>query len=543
MEKTLRIALAQLNLTVGDIAGNIEKHIAAANHARDELKADVIVFPELSLTGYSPGDLLFRSDFIKASEQALETLKDTIKGIYCLIGHPQRAHGTLQNACSLIHDGFIVANYAKQRLPNYGVFDEMRYFSPDHCACVVSIKDIQIGLVICEDLWYEDPTQHAAAHGANLILSPNASPFELDKHERRFAILSHLAQQNKVPIVYVNHVGGQDDIVFDGGSMAVDQSGKLIKCAGFFNESIQTIDVKLTEKGLVIEKASYHPLPELNDDENAYQALVLGLKDYVQKNNFKSVTLGLSGGIDSALTLAIAVDALGADRVHAVIMPSRYTAPISLEDADQLVKNLGISSQTISIEPAYEAFTTMLAPTFANRKPDLTEENLQARIRAVILMGLSNKLGHLVLTTGNRSEIAVGYCTLYGDMAGGFAVIKDVPKTMVYRLANYRNQIAPVIPQRIIDRAPTAELSLNQKDEDSLPPYAMLDQILFHYLNEGLSAAQITELGFEKAIVMKIIKLVKQSEYKRAQAAIGPRINNKSFGRDWRYPLTNGFSD
>lgn len=538
MAKKLRIVLAQLNLVVGDIQGNLEKHLEAATRARDELAADVIVFPELSLTGYPPEDLLFRATFIASARTALETLTSKMKGIYCLIGHPETSSRGLFNACSLIYNGTVLGHYAKQHLPNYGVFDESRYFKRGKDSCVVPIHGIPVGLVICEDLWVKGPVQQAISKGARLILSPNASPFEINKHHQRELVLTARAKEHATPIIYVNNVGGQDELLFDGGSMVVDANGVISQCAGFFNEALMPVDIQISNTSTEIAPQKV-VLP--SKEENIYQALVLSLRDYVFKNHFKRVVVGVSGGIDSALTLAIAVDAIGKERVHAVMLPSRHTADISIEDAKALITVLGVSSETISIEPVYESFIGSLSESFAGKQADITEENLQARCRAVILMAISNKFGHLVLTTGNRSELAVGYCTLYGDMAGGFSVLKDVLKTEVYALARYRNQISPVIPERILTRAPTAELAPNQKDEDSLPPYAVLDQILECYLNQGLGAQDIIAKGFDAAVVKRVIDLICKSEYKRKQAAIGVRINHKSFGKDWRYPVTNGF--
>jgi NAD+ synthase (glutamine-hydrolysing) len=538
MAQKLRIVLAQLNLQVGDISGNLQKHLQAAVSARDELSADIIVFPELSLTGYPPEDLLLRHDFLQATQTALENFIAQITGIYCLISYPEQTAAGIYNACAFIYNGKIIAQYRKQHLPNYGVFDEQRYFIAGNIPCVVAINNILVGIIICEDAWAPGPIQQAAAQGAQVLLIPNASPFETDKHEQRVAILAKQAQQYHLPIVYVNQVGGQDELIFDGGSMVINAQGNVAQLADFFQETLLPVDISFANNHTSIAtKTIKSPSPI----EKIYRALVLSVHDYIEKNHFPGVIVGVSGGIDSALTLAIAVDALGKERVQAIMMPSRFTADISLEDAKSLSQQLGIQYDIIAIEPAYTSLLAALAPVFSGKKPDVTEENIQARCRAILLMAISNKTGKLVLTTGNRSELAVGYCTLYGDMAGGFAVLKDVPKTLVYELANYRNQISPVIPQRIITRPPTAELAENQKDEDTLPPYAILDKILAAYLNQGQSAADIIAAGSDPAIVKKVVNLIRQSEYKRRQAAIGPRINSTSFGKDWRYPVTNGF--
>lgn len=536
MKNKIRIVLAQLNFTVGDINANLQKHFAAATKARDELNATVIVFPELSLIGYPAEDLLLRAAFIAEAEAALQKFAAEMKGIYCVVGHPQRSDRGLQNACSLIYEGKILATYAKQRLPNYGVFDEARYFVAGENSCVTLIDGIPVGLVICEDLWKIGPVKEAKALGAQIILSPNASPFEVNKHEQRLSVLAKRALLNHLPVVYVNYVGGQDELIFDGGSMVVNSNGELSQFAGFFTETLCPVDLDLSSHRL-----QNHAIPLPHSIARIYQALVLSVRDYVEKNHFSHVIVGVSGGIDSALTLAIAVDALGKERVKALIMPSRYTSEASLKDAYELVQALGVDAQTISIEPSYQSFLDCLAPSFQDKKIDLTEENIQARCRAVLLMAFSNKYGYLVLTTGNRSELAMGYCTLYGDMAGGFAVLKDVPKMLVYELSRYRNQQHAVIPQHTIDRAPTAELAPNQKDEDSLPPYAILDKILECYLNQGSSVEEIVAQGFDRQIVTHIVNCLHKSEYKRRQSAIGPRINHKSFGKDWRYPITNGF--
>lgn len=538
MAKKLRIVIAQLNLTVGDIQGNVTKLINAAISARDTLSGEIIVFPELSITGYPPEDLLFRKSFIDEANEALNRFKSEVDGIYCVVGHPHATSQGLFNSCSVIYNKTIIGRYAKQHLPNYGVFDECRYFVPGNSTCVVPVHGTPVGIVICEDIWFAGPTQQIASHGARLILAPNASPFEIDKHEQRHVTLAKRAKSSHIPIAYVNCVGGQDELVFDGGSMIIDQEGTICQHAGFCNEALLPIDIEISSANTVVSRTAF-TLP--SEEQRIYDVLVLGVRDYIEKNNFPGVLVGVSGGIDSALTLAIAVDALSKEKVHAVMMPSRYTSEMSTEDSLALIKNLGVTHDVISIEPAFNSFLDSLKPILADKKPDITEENIQSRCRGVILMALSNKTGKLVLTTGNRSELAVGYATLYGDMAGGFAVLKDVSKTLVYRLAHFRNQLSPVIPSRIITRAPTAELAHNQKDEDCIPPYEILDKILELYLNQEQSLENIVEQGFDRDVVTKVINLVCKSEYKRRQSAIGTRVNHKAFGRDRRYPVTSPF--
>lgn len=538
MTKKLKIVLAQLNFTVGDFEANMKKHIEAAIKARDELSADLIVFPELSLTAYPPEDLLLRRKFIDESDRALAKLIDSIKGIYCVVGHPLRKNKKLYNGCTIFYDGKIINQYAKQILPNYGVFDEHRYFQPGSETCVATIHDIPIGFIICEDLWVKKPAEVCAKNGARLIIVTNASPFEINKHEVRLNILSKRAKENNLPIVYLNCAGAQDELVFDGGSMVVNQSGQLQNGAGFFNETLFQLDVECDENKICINQNEIL-VPEMN--ERIYQALIASLKNYVEKNNFKGVLLGLSGGIDSALVLAVAHDALGKDKVKAFMLPSQFTTDMSIEDAHILANNFQIDLGSISIQDLYQQLLSSLQPILKDKQMGVTEENIQARCRAVLLMAISNKEHLLLLNTGNRSELAVGYCTLYGDMAGGFALLKDVPKTLVYELAAYRNKISPVIPERILKRAPSAELAPDQKDSDTLPPYSILDVILENYLNLNKSVEEIVQQGFDETIVKKVIEWVRRNEYKRKQSPIGPHIEHKSFGKDWRYPITNHF--
>lgn len=543
MATSLRIVIAQLNFQVGNLAENAAKHIAAAHTACEQYHADIIVFPELSLTGYPPEDLLLRRAFMQEVDKQFKKLLADIKQIYCFFGHPLSIGRDLFNTYSAIYNGNILCQFKKNCLPNYGVFDEARYFTQGQ-SDILSIQQIPITCLICEDLWRLEPIHQVEKKGARLIISPNASPFEMDKYEQRLAVLEKRTKQHSIPIVYVNLIGGQDELIFDGGSCVMDAQHRLIVPPTFFRETLIPVDFQFDDHTVQIS-TTQTPTAVPTQIERTYQALVLALKDYLDKNHFKGVLIGVSGGIDSALTLAIAVDALGADRVRAVLMPSRYTSDMSLEDGKHLCDNFQVSYDVISIESAYQSFLTTL---HFEKEEDITQQNIQARIRAVILMALSNQFGYLVLTTGNRSELAVGYCTLYGDMAGGFAILKDVPKTFVYELAHYRNQRdfkqkGKLIPERILERAPTAELAFNQKDEDSLPPYPILDNILHGYLDQGLSKKEIVEKGFDQNIVEQVIYLVQKNEYKRYQSALGPHLHHKSFGKDWRYPITNGFKE
>ncbi len=539
MDQTLRVVMAQLNLRVGDVHGNVERIIAAANRARDELQADVIVFPELTLCGYPPEDLLLRSSMQCRIEQGLQRLQNEVRGIYMLVGYPWLDDDQRYNASAVIADGAVLATYYKQKLPNYRVFDEKRYFVPGSQPCVLNIKSVPVAIAICEDLWFPEPLAQAKAAGAKLVLSLNASPFHLNKQPEREAILAQRVAETGLPVIYVNQVGGQDELVFDGGSCVIAADGHITQRAPAFSEGLYVVDVTFDGEQVTPLAADCAALPAL--ESSVYQALVLGVRDYVQKNGFKGVILGLSGGIDSALTLAIAVDALGAERVEAVMMPYHYTAQISLEDAEAQAKALNVTYRVLPIAPMVEAFTATLAPVFAGLAPDTTEENLQARCRGTLLMALSNKQGSLLLTTGNKSEMAVGYATLYGDMAGGFDVLKDVPKTLVFRLCEYRNRLGYVIPQRVIDRPPSAELAPDQKDQDSLPPYPVLDEILRLYIEYDLSANAIIAQGFDAEAVKRVLRLVDINEYKRRQAAVGVRVTQRGFGRDRRYPITSGW--
>lgn len=544
MSGNLRIVMAQLNMLLGDIDGNVQQIINAANQARDELNADAIIFPELTLTGYPPEDLLLRPGFTMAALRGLERVKQSISGINVVIGYPIQESGGLYNAAALIRDGKIIASYHKQHLPNYSVFDEKRYFVAGQAdACVVEIKGIPVAITICEDIWLPSPMLQAADAGAKLMLNLNASPFHINKQEDREAVLYERATEAEMPIIYVNLVGGQDELVFDGGSMVVNGQGEITQRAISFETGLFITDFTVHDDNSVTPiESDIAAVPD--EDASAYQALVLGVRDYVTKNGFEGVVLGLSGGIDSALTLAVAVDALGADRVESVSMPSRYTADMSVDDALEEAKALGVTCKVIPIETTFNAFLESLADEFADTEKtpgDVTEQNLQARCRGVLLMAIANKKHRIVLTTGNKSEMAVGYATLYGDMAGGFDVLKDVPKLLVYRLSKYRNSISPVIPERVITRPPTAELAPDQKDEDSLPAYEILDPILALYVEQDKTLEEIVAEGFEQETVARVISMVDRNEYKRRQAAPGVRITQKAFGRDRRYPITSHY--
>ncbi len=539
MAERLRIAMAQLNMLVGDIEGNAARVIAAAEQARDELKADLVVFPELTLTGYPPEDLLLRPRLLTRTLAALESINQKVNGIEIILGHPHAATGGLFNAASLLRDGKVVATYHKQHLPNYSVFDEKRYFAPGNSACVATIKGVPVGLTICEDIWQPGSVAQACAAGARLIVNINASPFHINKgNEREETVRARIAEGG-VPVLYVNLLGGQDELVFDGGSFVMDSQGQVTQQAPAFAEGLFLSEFQ-------IDGDNVTPLPgemvaPLSVEASVYQALVLGVRDYIEKNGFPGVVLGLSGGIDSALSLAIAVDAIGAERVEAVMMPSRYTADMSLDDAREEAETLGVDYRVIPIEPAFNVFLESLKEEFAGREVDTTEENIQARCRGILLMAISNKKGKMVLTTGNKSEMAVGYATLYGDMAGGFDALKDVPKTLVFRLSRYRNTISPVIPERVITRPPSAELAADQQDSDSLPDYEVLDAILEMYVERDLCREEIVAAGYDEATVRRVIRLVDLNEYKRRQAAPGVRITRRAFGRDRRYPITSGF--
>ncbi|WP_455205869.1 NAD+ synthase [Kaarinaea lacus] len=540
MAYRLKIVMAQLNMLVGDIPGNTNKIIEAAKHARYHLGADLVVFPELALTGYPPEDLLLRKGFQRHVQKAVDTIASKTNGINVILGYPHKTDQGLFNVASLIRDGAIVGTYRKQYLPNYSIFDEKRYFENGTEPLVIEVANVPIGITICEDIWYADPVKKSAEAGAKLIVNLNASPFNVNKpHERSNALLERV-EENKIPIVYVNLVGGQDELIFDGASFVMGSDGLVTNRAPSFEEGLYLAEFECDGDCVSpIVDESVKPLTEV---ESVYKAIVLGVKDYIEKNRFPGIIIGLSGGIDSAVTLAIAVDAIGAERVEAVMMPSRYTSTQSMDDAKQEAQALAVEYHVISIEQMFNATLATLADEFRGTEADVTEENIQARCRGLILMAISNKKHKMVLTTGNKSEMAVGYATLYGDMAGGFNALKDVPKTLVYRLAEYRNTLSPVIPQSVIHRAPSAELAPDQKDTDSLPDYGELDGILEMYVERDFCAEEIAEHGYDIATVSKVISMVDRNEYKRRQAAPGVRITRRAFSRDRRYPITNGYN-
>ncbi len=533
---SLKLLIAQVNLLVGDVSGNAAKVVEVARRARDVHGVHAVVFPELTLTGYPPEDLLLRPELNRRVEKALSELAGAVPELALVVGYPRRVDGALYNMAGVFKGGSLIAEYRKQELPNYGVFDEKRYFHPGNEACVLELEGVRVGLTVCEDIWVPAPARAAKAAGAELLLNLNASPFHYGKQDEREERVLRRVEEVGLPVVYANLVGGQDELVFDGGSFVMDAMGRKLLRGPFCEEA--EIVFEFDAAG---GPAGGEILPQPAEDEAVYRALVLGIRDYATKNGFKGAVLGLSGGVDSALTLALAADALGPEQVEVVLMPSRYTAGMSNEDAEAEAEALGVHYRSIPIEPAFKAFQGMLAEEFAGLSADVTEENIQARCRGIILMAISNKKGRILLTTGNKSEMSVGYATLYGDMAGGFAPIKDVPKLLVYRLCRYRNRIAPVIPERVLTRPPSAELRPDQKDEDSLPPYEVLDAILLRYVEWDHGIDEIVGDGFERPVVERIARLVDRNEYKRRQAPPGVRISRRAFGRDRRYPLTSGF--
>ncbi len=541
---TVKVAIAQMNSTVGDLAGNRARIVEACRRAAQE-GADIVLTPELSLVGYPPEDLLLRKAFYAKTQETFGALRVELAAftdLHVVVGLPLLEEGgeggeRRYNAAAVLVNGKVLGMYRKYELPNTTVFDEKRYFSPADQALVFTVKGVCFGINICEDTWFGHAPARARAAGAQVLLVPNGSPYHMDKQHLRYDTMrAHVSTQG-LSLAYANLVGGQDELIFDGGSFVLDQTGALRVQLGHFDEALRVIE---------FDGATplAQPLPEpLSVEAQVYQALVLGVRDYIGKNGFPGVLIGMSGGVDSALTLAIAVDALGAERVRAVMMPSQYTADISWIDSRDMVKRLGVRYDEIPISPAFDALRATLAHEFAGLAEDATEENIQARVRGTILMALSNKHGSIVLTTGNKSEMAVGYCTLYGDMAGGFAVIKDIAKTLVYRLCAYRNGVGDVIPQRILTRGPSAELRPDQLDQDSLPPYEVLDGIMQLYMEENRPVAEIVAAGYPAADVARVTRLIKINEYKRRQSPVGIRVTHRGFGRDWRYPITSKFTE
>ena len=541
---TLRIALAQFDFPVGDVAGNRDRIAALIAGARDEYDADIVLFPELALSGYPPEDLLLRPAFLRDCEAALQAIAAGVDGIVAVVGWPQAAGAVVYNAASVLRDGAVEQTYRKRELPNYAVFDERRYFDvdPDRDDCVFEVKGTPVGLVICEDLWFAEPVASTVAKGAQLLLVPNASPFERDKHEQRDALLAQRVAETGAAIAYLNLVGGQDALVFDGASVVADGDGSVHPAAAAFTDQWLVVDFDPSSR-------RFTPLQWMEDgdesrDALAWRAVVRGTRDYCRKNGFDKAWLGLSGGIDSALVLAIAADALGAGNVTAVRMPSRYTAGLSNDLAQEQCDAMGVELVTLPIEKPFQGYLDALGPVFAGKAVDVTEENLQSRVRGALMMALSNKFGGLLLTTGNKSEYAVGYATIYGDMCGGYAPLKDLYKTEVFALARWRNTVGDwVVPQAVIDRPPSAELRENQKDQDSLPPYDVLDAILLRHVDQEQSRAEIVAAGFDAATVDKVLRLVRIGEWKRHQAAPGPKVSRRAFGRERRYPVSSGWRE
>ena len=546
----VKVSIAQINALVGDLSGNAQRVLEAARLAH-AAGAQVLLTPELALTGYPPEDLLLRPSFIEVCDQVLNDLcanTASLTGLHVVVGHVTSQNGLLRNAASVLVEGKVLGTYFKRELPNYAVFDEQRYFAAGEQPFTFTVGGVCFGVNICEDIWFDAAPEAAAQQGAHTLLVLNASPYNLGKYAQRLEVARRCVSRTGCSLVYANLVGGQDELTFDGASFAMDASGVLVNRLPEYASALSLVEVssdssmtacQSTSAGLVAQAMA----PELDLEAQVWQALTTCLADYVKKNGFRTVILGLSGGIDSAVVMAIAVDALGAENVHAVMMPSRSTADISQIEARDMVKRLGVGYEEIAIADLATSFDQVLSPMFAGKALDATEENIQARLRGMLLMALSNKFGHLVLTTGNKSELSTGYCTLYGDMAGGFAVLKDVAKTLVYRLARWRNTLSEVIPERIITRPPSAELRPDQTDQDNLPEYDVIDGIIERYVEQNQSAAQIVAAGFERAAVEQIVRLIRINEYKRKQSPPGPRITGRAYGRDWRYPLSNGFRE
>ena len=539
-KKKISIGIVQENPIVGDIEGNLQLAINAIDKLSKQSSPDIFVFTEMFLTGYPPEDLILRDDLLDASYEAVEKLCDVKPESFIVIGYPKKEGDSIFNCAGVLRNKSVITEYKKQELPNYEVFDEKRYFKPGKGPGIFEVNGLRVGLSVCEDIWHENVIKQLHEKKTDLILNINASPFHLDKIKERKALISGHAIDYSLPIVYANQVGGQDELVFDGTSMAMDGDGQQILQLEKFKEDYKIVNFISDQEGK-LSSEKREEIPEDKELEEVYKALVLGAKDYIQKNNFPGVLIGSSGGIDSALTAAIAADAIGPEKVRTFMLPFKFTSDMSVEDSEKLAVNLGIKHSVIPIGEIYESFADSLEDEFSGLEPDITEENLQSRCRGVILMALSNKSGELVLTTGNKSETAVGYSTLYGDTAGGFGVLKDVPKTLVYELSRYRNTISHVIPDRIIDRPPSAELAPDQQDSDSLPDYAILDKIIELYVEQDKSKAEIEASGIEKGMVDRVIRLIDLSEYKRRQAPLGVKITSRGFGKDRRYPITNKF--
>ena len=539
-KKKISIGIVQENPIVGDIKGNLQLAINAIDKLSKQSSPDIFLFTEMFITGYPPEDLILRDDLLDASYEAVEKLCEVKPESFIVIGYPKKEGDSIFNCAGVLRNKSVITEYKKQELPNYEVFDEKRYFQSGKGPGIFEVNGLRVGLSVCEDIWHENVIKQLHEKKTDLILNINASPFHLDKIKERKVLISGHAINYSLPIVYANQVGGQDELVFDGTSMAMDGEGQQILQLEKFKEDYKIVNFTSDQEGK-LSSEKREEIPEDKELEEVYKALVLGAKDYIQKNNFPGVLIGSSGGIDSALTAAIAADAIGPEKVRTFMLPFKFTSDMSVEDSEKLAVNLGIKHSVIPIGDIYESFADSLEDEFSGLEPDITEENLQSRCRGVILMALSNKSGELVLTTGNKSETAVGYSTLYGDTAGGFGVLKDVPKTLVYELSRYRNTISHVIPDRIIDRPPSAELAPDQQDSDSLPDYAILDKIIELYVEQDKSKVEIEESGIDKSMVDRVIRLIDLSEYKRRQAPLGVKITSRGFGKDRRYPITNKF--
>lgn len=538
-QKRISVGIIQDNPIVGDIEGNLNLAISAIEDLSSNGSPDIFLFSEMFITGYPPEDLILRDDLLKYAYDAVKKLSEVKPESFVVIGYPKKEGDLIYNCAGVLRNHSIITEYKKQELPNYEVFDEKRYFEPGSSPGIFEVSGLRVALSVCEDIWHEKVIKQAYDNKADLILNINASPYHLKKIKNRKELLINHSSKYSLPIVYANQIGGQDELVFDGTSMAIDGRGKQVIQLAKFKKDLKTIIFE--DKEGCLEAHSEMIIPDDNELEEVYQALVVGVRDYIEKNKFPGAIIGSSGGIDSALTAAIAADAIGADKVRTFMMPFEYTSDMSIEDAAELANNLGIKHSTIPIGQIYDSFSCSLEDEFSGKEKDITEENLQSRCRGVILMALSNKSGDLVLTTGNKSETAVGYSTLYGDTAGGFCVLKDVPKTMVYELSKYRNTISKVIPERIIERPPSAELAPDQKDSDSLPDYDILDKIIELYVEQDKSKEEIANIGVDKKIVDRVIRLIDLSEYKRRQAPLGVKITSRGFGKDRRYPITNKF--